>query len=57
MVKTKVIISCAFTAQLICAFIFAYACCWFSLAVSHFYLFYLLYFVVVFVVCVCLFFF
>ena len=28
--KTKVLISCAVTAQLICAFVFSYACCWFS---------------------------
>ena len=26
--KTKVLISCAVTAQLICAFVFAYAYCW-----------------------------
>ena len=35
-VKTKVLISCAVTAQLICAFVFAnYADCWFSDAVAH----------------------
>ena len=28
--KTKALISCAVTAQLICAFVFAYADCWFS---------------------------
>ena len=28
--KTKALISCAVTAQLICAFVFAYANCWFS---------------------------
>ena len=28
--KTKVLISCAVTAQLICVFVFAYANCWFS---------------------------
>ena len=28
--KTKVLISCAVTAQLICGFVFAYADCWFS---------------------------
>ena len=27
---TKVLISCAVTAQLICVFVFAYANCWFS---------------------------
>ena len=31
--KTKVLISCAVTAQLICPFVFAYADCWFSDAV------------------------
>ena len=30
MVKTKALISCAVTAQLICVFVFAYANCWFS---------------------------
>ena len=29
-VKTKALISCAVTAQLICIFVFAYANCWFS---------------------------
>ena len=33
--KTKAQISCAVTAQLICAFVFAYACCWFSYAAVH----------------------
>ena len=33
--KTKTLISCAFTAQLICTFGFAYADCWFSDAVAH----------------------
>ena len=28
--KTKKLISCAVTAQLICVFVFAYANCWFS---------------------------
>ena len=28
--KTKVLISCAVTAQLICGFVFAHANCWFS---------------------------
>ena len=27
---------CSYTAQLICAFVFAYACCWFSYAAAHF---------------------
>ena len=31
----KVLISCAVTAQLICAFVFAYACCCFSQAVAQ----------------------
>ena len=30
--KTKALISCAVTAQLICGFVFAYANCWFSYA-------------------------
>ena len=30
MPKTKALISCAVTAQLICVFVFAYANCWFS---------------------------
>ena len=34
--KTKALISCAVTAQLICAFVFAYANCWFSDAAAHF---------------------
>ena len=29
-VKTKVLINCAVTGQLICAFIFTNACCWYS---------------------------
>ena len=33
--KTKVLISCAVTAQLIRAFVFAYADCRFSNAVAH----------------------
>ena len=33
--KTKVQISCAVNAQLICAFVFAYACCGFSYAAAH----------------------
>ena len=33
--KTKVLISYAVTAQLICAFVFAYADCWFSDTVAH----------------------
>ena len=32
MAKTKALISCAVTAQLICVFVFAYANCWFSQA-------------------------
>ena len=35
-VKTKALISCAVTAQLICAFVFAYAKCWFSHYMAHF---------------------
>ena len=38
MAKTKALISCAFTAQLICVFVFAYANCWFSHAHAHLYL-------------------
>ena len=34
--KTNALISCALTAQLICAFVFAQANCWFSDAVDHF---------------------
>ena len=34
--KTKALISCAITAQLICGFVFAYADCLFSHAVAHF---------------------
>ena len=30
MAKTKTLISCAVTAQLICVFVYAYANCWFS---------------------------
>ena len=33
--KTKALISCAVTAQLICGFVFAYANCWFSHALAH----------------------
>ena len=33
--KTKTLISFAVTAKLICAFVFAYADCWFSHAVAH----------------------
>ena len=33
--KTKVLISCAVTEQLICVFVFAYANCWFSHAKAH----------------------
>ena len=35
MAKTKVLIICAVTAQLICNFLFAYANCWFSHAKAH----------------------
>ena len=34
-VKTKVLISFAVTAKLICVFVFAYAKCWFSHDVAH----------------------
>ena len=33
--KTKVLISCEVTAQLICAFVFAYADCWFCDTVAQ----------------------
>ena len=33
--KTKALISFAVTAKLICAFVFAYADCWFSHAAAH----------------------
>ena len=33
--KTKVLISFAVTAKLICAFVFAYADCWFSHEAAH----------------------
>ena len=33
--KTKALISCAVTAQLICGFVFAYVNCWFSHAVAQ----------------------
>ena len=33
--KRKALISCALTAQLICAFVFAYSDCWFSDAAAH----------------------
>ena len=36
--KTKVLISCAVTAQLICGFVFAYADCWFPYAAAHIYI-------------------
>ena len=35
--KTKALISFAVTAKLICAFVFAYADCWFSHALAHIY--------------------
>ena len=35
--KTKGLISCAVTAQLICVFVFAYAFCLFSCAAAHFF--------------------
>ena len=34
--KTKVLISFAVTAKLICVFVFAYADCWFSHGAAHF---------------------
>ena len=34
-VKTKALISFAFTAKLICAFVFTYADCWFSHVAAH----------------------
>ena len=34
-VKTKALISFAVTAKLICAFVFAYADCWFSHVADH----------------------
>ena len=33
--KTKMLVSCAVTAQLICGFVFAYANCWFSDVVAQ----------------------
>ena len=36
--KTKTLISFAVTAKLICAFVFAYADCWFSHAAAHIFL-------------------
>ena len=36
--KTKALISFAVTAKLICAFVFAYAKCWFSHDMAHLYL-------------------
>ena len=33
--KTKALISFAVTAKLICAFVFAYADCWFSHGAAH----------------------
>ena len=38
---TKKLISCAVTAQLICAFVFDYACCWFSHAKAQLVLFFM----------------
>ena len=35
-VKTKALNSFAVTAKLVCAFVFAYAICWFSHAKAHF---------------------
>ena len=35
MAKTKALISCAVTAQLICVFVFAYANCWVSHGKAH----------------------
>ena len=37
-VKSKVQISCAVTAQLICAFVFTYACFWFSYVMAQLYI-------------------
>ena len=37
--KTKALISFAVTAKLICAFVFAYADCWFSHVAAHLLLF------------------
>ena len=34
--KTKMLISCTVTAQLLCIFVFAYAYCWFSHEAAHF---------------------
>ena len=42
--KTKVLISFAVTAKLVCAFVFALAFCWFSYAVAHFTMLYRLIF-------------
>ena len=42
-VKTKTLITCAVTAQLIYAFVFAYACCYFSYAAAKVYLKYCLF--------------
>ena len=39
--KTKVLISFAVTAKLICVFVFAYADCWFSHEVNHMTSFYI----------------
>ena len=33
--KKKTLISCAITEQLICAFVFAYECCWFTYAAAQ----------------------
>ena len=37
--KTKALISCAVTAELICEFVFAYTDCWFSDVAAHFQLY------------------
>ena len=37
--KTKALISFAVTAKLICAFVFAYADCWFSHGAAHLFIF------------------
>ena len=40
MAKTKVLMSFAVTAKLICTFVLAYADCWFSHAVAHLFVFF-----------------
>ena len=40
--KTEALISFAVTVKLICAFVFAYAKCWFSHHLAHIFFFYLL---------------